>query len=144
MGRPVGVATFTERGAGLTIELSVRNLFEGVKAVHIHEIGTCVGPGFESAGEHFNPHRRQHGLKNPSGPHAGDLPNLVVSEMGRGRLTFTTSLLTLRGRGDALLGGDGTAVVVHAGTDDETTDPSGRSGGRLACGVIVPAAPRRS
>jgi Cu-Zn family superoxide dismutase len=140
VGQPVGTATFSETREGLTVVVSVRNLLDGVKAVHIHEVGKCVAPGFESAGAHFNPHGRRHGLRNPMGPHAGDLPNLVVNESGRGTLTFTTSLITLRGRADSILGNEGTSVVVHAEADDETTDPSGRSGGRLACGVIVPGA----
>lgn len=137
VGQPVGAATFVETSEGIAIVVRVRDLMHGVKGVHIHEVGRCVGPGFESAAEHFNPHGRKHGLRNPAGPHAGDLPTLVVNESGRGILTFTTSLITLKGRADSILGGDGTAIVIHAAADDEMTDPSGHSGGRLACGVIA-------
>ena len=137
VGQPVGTATFVETREGVAIVLRVRDLLHGLKGVHIHEVGRCVGPGFESAAEHFNPHGRAHGLRNPAGPHAGDLPNLVVNESGRGTLTFTTSLITLKGRADSILGNDGTAIIIHAAPDDETTDPSGHSGGRLACGVIA-------
>lgn len=143
IGQPVGTATFTEGRDGITIVVSVRGIHEGIRAVHIHEVGLCVGPGFESAGDHFNPHNRQHGLKNPNGPHAGDLPNLIVNEMGRGTLTFTTSLITIQGRVDSIIGEDGTAVIVHPAADDEWTDPPGPHGGRFACGVVKPAGPGR-
>ena len=143
MGQVVGAATFVETPDGITIVVTVRNLVAGMRGLHIHAVGACVGPGFESAGDHFNPHGRQHGLANPSGPHAGDLPNLVVNESGRGRLTFTTSMMTLTGRVDSVLGADGTALVLDANPDDEVTEPSGYRAGHFACGVIVPAPDRR-
>jgi Cu-Zn family superoxide dismutase len=142
VGQVVGAATFVETRDGITIVVTVRHLVEGVKGVHIHAVGKCVGPGFQSAGGHFNPHGRQHGLRNPAGPHAGDLPNLVVNESGAGRLAFTTSLLTLMGRADSVLGHDGTSLVLAADSDDEITEPSGLRAGRVACGVIVPAPDR--
>lgn len=144
VGQVVGAATFVETpDGGITIVVTVRNLVAGVRGLHIHAVGTCVAPGFESAGAHFNPHGRQHGLANPAGPHAGDLPNLVVNESGVGRLTFTTSMITLRGRADSVLGPDGTALVLDADADDETTEPSRYGTGRFACGVIVPTPDRR-
>jgi Cu-Zn family superoxide dismutase len=143
VGQVVGTATFVETRDGITIAVTVRNLVPGVRGLHVHAVGTCVGPGFESAGDHFNPHGRLHGLANPAGPHAGDLPNLVVNESGVGRLTFATSMLTLTGRADSVLGADGTALVLDADADDETTESSGYRGGRFACGVIVPTPDRR-
>ena len=95
VGQGVGAATFVETRDGITIVVTVRNLLGGVKGLHIHAVGKCVGPGFESAGDHFNPHGREHGLNNSAGPHAGDLPNLVVNESGAGKLTFTTKMITL-------------------------------------------------
>lgn len=140
MGRVVGTTTFSQTRGGITIVVSIRDLSPGAKGVHIHEMGKCSPPGFESAGAHFNPHDRQHGLHNPRGPHAGDLPTVEINESGTGKLSFTTDLITLKGARDSILAGDGTSVVVHAEQDDQTSDPSGHSGGRLACGVIVPAA----
>jgi Cu-Zn family superoxide dismutase len=144
VGRVIGTATFVETRDGITIVVTVRNLVAGVRGLHIHAVGKCVGPGFESAGDHFNPHRRQHGLANPAGPHAGDLPNLVVNESGAGRLTFTTSMITLTGSVDSLLGDEGTALVLDADSDDGMTESSsGYRTGRFACGVIVPTSDRR-
>lgn len=143
VGQVVGAATFVETRDGITMVVTVRNLVAGVRGLHIHAVGKCVGPGFESAGDHFNPHGRQHGLANPAGPHAGDLPNLAVNESGVGRLTFTTSMITLMGRIDSVLGTDGTALVLDADSDDEMTEPSGYRAGRFACGVIVPTPAER-
>lgn len=143
VGQVVGAATFVETHDGITIEVTVRNLIAGMRGLHIHAVGTCVAPGFESAGDHFNPHGRQHGLANPAGPHAGDLPNLIVTDSGVGRLTFTTSMITLRGRIDSVLGADGTALVLDTDSDDEVTEQAGYRAGRFACGVIVPTPDRR-
>lgn len=137
-GQIVGTATFTQVGSALRVLLEVQGLPPGAKGVHVHEVGVCEGPSFTSAGGHFNPHGRQHGVLNhPRGPHAGDLPNITVGSDGRGRLESTTELLTL-GRGPgSLFDADGSAIVVHAAPDDFRTDPTGNSGARIACGVIV-------
>ena len=111
----------------------------GSKAVHIHEVGECAAPSFESAGAHFNPDKKQHGTGNPRGPHAGDLPNIFVEATGKGHLEFTAKRVTLEKGAHSLLGGKGTALVLHADADDMRTDPDGDSKGRVACGVIVRA-----
>jgi Cu-Zn family superoxide dismutase len=95
-------------------------------------VGQCEAPSFESAGAHLNPAARQHGLENPAGAHAGDLPNLTVSAAGEGRVDLTTARTMMT----ELLDADGTAIVVHAAADDQRTDPSGNSGARIACGVV--------
>jgi Cu-Zn family superoxide dismutase len=136
-GQPVGTATFAQVGAGVRIVLEARNLPPGDKGVHIHEAGRCEPPGFESAGGHANPGKAQHGLQNPAGPHAGDLPNIAIGPGGTGRLETTTSRMTLGSGPTSLFDADGSALVVHAGPDDHRTDPTGGSGARLACGVIV-------
>lgn len=135
-GRVVGNATLTEVSGGVRILVEVRGLPSGDKAVHIHEVGQCDPPGFTSAGAHFNPTQRQHGLQNPLGPHAGDLPNIQVDGDGNGRLETMTERVTLDSGPTSLFDGDGSALVVHGAPDDFKTDPTGNSGARIACGVI--------
>lgn len=136
-GATVGWARFTEDGAGrLHVDVQVRGLPQGRHGIHLHAVGSCVGPAFASAGGHHNPLGAQHGLHNPAGAHAGDLPNLEVNVAGNGRLQATTDRATLSGGTTSLFDGDGSAIVIHAGEDDQVTDPTGNSGGRIACGVI--------
>jgi superoxide dismutase, Cu-Zn family len=137
VGQTVGTATFTQTGKGLRVDLEVQGLPPGVKAVHVHAVGRCDPPDFATAGSHFNPQGRQHGAKNPEGPHAGDLPNVSVGADGRGRLESTTELLTLQRAPNSLFDADGSALVVHAAPDDLRTDPTGNSGARIACGVVT-------
>lgn len=137
-GRRVGVATFIQRGDGVSIGVSVTGLPPGAHGLHIHERGVCEPPSFESAGDHFAPEDRSHGSEAEGGPHAGDLPNLTVGEHRTGRLGTQSTLVTL-GEGDnSLLDDDGSALVIHARADDYRTQPSGGSGDRIACGVIQP------
>jgi Cu-Zn family superoxide dismutase len=138
-GQNVGRAVLTTDGAAVRIALTVQGLPTGAKGMHIHEVGKCEAPDFTSAGGHFNPEKRQHGTENPLGPHAGDLPNVIVGADGTGRLDTTTPRISLAsGAPTSLFDADGSAIVVHAGPDDMKTDPAGNSGGRIACGVIVP------
>ena len=137
-GQVVGTATFTEIGSALRVLLEVQGLPPGAKGVHVHAVGTCEGPAFTSAGAHFNPDGRQHGaLNHPRGPHAGDLPNITVGTDGRGRLESTTELMSLGSGPSSVFDADGSAIIVHAAPDDFRTDPTGNSGARIACGVIV-------
>lgn len=140
-GRRVGEATFAESDDDPVVVLRLRawNLPPGVHGFHIHEAGSCETPGFETAGGHFNPFRKQHGLKNPHGPHAGDLPNLLVPAHGRVNVTIAIRRVTLGQGRNSLLQPQGTSLVIHAGPDDGKTDPHGNSGARIACGVIRPA-----
>jgi superoxide dismutase, Cu-Zn family len=138
-GRTVGTAMLAPEGSGVRVVLSVSGLAPGVHGVHVHERGRCEPPDFASAGGHFNPAGRQHGLQNPAGPHAGDLPNLTVDADGRGALTAVARDVAIRGTAaNSLLRPGGTSLVVHAGPDDQVTDPAGNSGARIACGVIEP------
>jgi Cu-Zn family superoxide dismutase len=136
-GSPVGVAMFTQEAGGVRVGLQARGLPPGEHGVHIHEVGSCEPPGFTSAGDHFNPAGRQHGLNNPQGPHAGDLPNLQVSADGTASYSALDPRVTLQtGSANSLFGPRGTALVIHTDADDQMTNPSGNSGGRIACGVI--------
>jgi Cu-Zn family superoxide dismutase len=137
-GKQVGVATLIETPEGVRVAITGYRLPPGRHGLHVHAVGLCEPPEFTSAGGHFNPGGKQHGRMNPAGPHAGDLPNLVVAASGEGGIDITTKAFTLRSGPTSLMGEKGTSIVVHANADDEKTDPTGNSGGRIACGVIKP------
>ena len=137
-GTVVGNATLTQMLDGVRLVVDARGLPAGQKGVHIHEAGTC-DPPFASEGGHFNPDGKKHGLLNPDGPHAGDLPNMTIGAAGTGRLETMNYRVRLDPGPTSGFDSDGSALVVHAGPDDFTTDPAGNSGARIACGVITPA-----
>ena len=131
-GTAAGSAAASAAGDQVMVSLTVEGLPPGEHGVHVHTTGRCDAPTFESAGGHWNPTNQQHGLEDPQGQHAGDMPNLTVGQDGRGTLEYQ-----LEGGGfDGLFDADGSAFVVHAGVDDQRTDPSGDSGDRIACGVF--------
>lgn len=132
-GADVGRVMASEVQGGLRFTIEARGMPPGTHGAHVHTIGRCDPPGFESAGGHWNPTGSHHGSLNPAGPHMGDLPNLIIGTDGRGTLGITIPDATMAG----LLDADGAALVVHAGPDDMMTDPSGNSGGRIACGVFA-------
>lgn len=136
-GNTIGTAHLTEVADGVRIALEVSNLPPGVHGFHVHNTGMCEGPSFMSAGGHFNPDGKEHGLQNPKGPHAGDLPNLVVDEHGKAKADFVAPRLTLRPGKYSLLKAGGTSLMIHANADDYVTDPVGNAGPRLACATIV-------
>ena len=131
-GTDAGRAVARETPDGIEVTVDVSGIAAGPHGAHVHTTGACEAPDFTSAGGHWNPTEKQHGLENPQGAHAGDMPNLTVGEDGSGTLTFTL----LAGTFEGLLDEDGAALVVHEGRDDLRTDPSGDSGGRIACGVF--------
>lgn len=135
-GTRVGVATFADSGGTGQLAVSVTGLAPGRHGMHIHENGTCTGPDFQSAGGHFNPDGKQHGTANPEGPHAGDLPNLVVEDDGSADTTLSVPASLLAEGPASMLGTQRRSLVIHADPDDEQTDPSGNSGARVVCGVI--------
>jgi Cu-Zn family superoxide dismutase len=137
-GATIGSAVFTEDATGrLHVNVHVEGLTPGLHGIHLHAVGQCVGPAFTSAGGHHNPLAAQHGLNSPLGTHAGDLPNLTVNVAGRGHLDATSDLATLSIGPVSLIDTDGSAIVIHAAEDDQLTNPTGNSGARVACGVIV-------
>jgi Cu-Zn family superoxide dismutase len=132
----VGLAAFAEVDGQGQLGISVSGLSPGQHGIHLHENGTCTAPGFESAGGHFNPTSKQHGLLNPEGPHAGDLPNLVVEADGTADTTLTIAANLLAEGPGSVIGAEQRALVIHADPDDQKTDPSGNSGSRVVCGVV--------
>ena len=135
-GKEVGRATLTSTPSGALLSLTLTAVPPGVHALHIHAVGKCEPPDFKSAGPHFNPDQTKHGIMNPEGPHAGDLPNLHVPADGKLEVEFLNPVVTLSQEA-ALLDEDGSAIVIHASADDYTTDPAGNAGDRIACGVIT-------
>jgi len=135
VGGRVGTLTLTDTYAGLLVRGTVSELGLGAHAIHVHSVGRCEPP-FTTAGPHFNPEGRQHGFKNPRRWHLGDMPNIDTPASGRLSFEFLLPDVSLRGK-NALLDGDGAAIIIHSGRDDLMTDPSGDSGARAACGVIT-------
>jgi len=135
-GNKVGTATLTEQKKGVKVVLKVKGLTPGKHGFHIHETGSCTPPDFKSAGGHFNPFHKHHGMENPEGKHAGDFANLEVKKDGTARMTVLAEGATLKEGPASLLKEGGTALVIHADPDDYKTDPAGNAGARVACGVI--------
>jgi Cu-Zn family superoxide dismutase len=136
-GKQVGQATLIQTPEGVRIAVSGFRLPPGVHGLHIHAVGVCQPPEFNSAGAHFNPAGKKHGLQSPDGPHAGDLPNLTANAIGEGGVDVVNKLVTLGPGPNSLFGENGTTIIIHAGPDDMKTDPTGNSGGRIACGVVT-------
>jgi superoxide dismutase, Cu-Zn family len=135
-GKEVGNATLTQTPAGVLITLSVKGLPAGEHAFHVHAVGKCEPP-FTTAGGHFNPEKKKHGMMATDGPHAGDMPNLHVPTSGELAVDVLNAAVTLeKGKANSLFGPEGTALIIHAGKDDYKTDPTGEAGGRIACGLV--------
>ncbi len=135
-GRLVASSTATQVGDSIRVRIEAAGLAQGVYGMHIHDVGRCDSPDFQSAGSHWNPTGREHGIQNPLGQHKGDLPNLMVGTGGAGSLEYTIPNAWLADGDLALLDGNGAALVIHVTGDDYRTDPSGNSGARIACGVF--------
>ena len=128
-GEVIGGVSFIEAEKGVNLHVELRDVTPGEHGIHIHNVGKCERPTFESAGPHYNPAGNEHGIDNPHGPHAGDLPNITVDDKGKADFEFTATSFTLKEI-------TGRSIVLHEFPDDYKTDPAGNSGARIACGVI--------
>lgn len=135
-GEEKAQASAVQVGDGVRISLKASGMAAGTYGIHVHAIGRCEAPDFRSAGAHWNPTSRQHGKDNPQGMHMGDLPNLVVGADGRGSVDYVIAAASLKSGATSMLDPDGASVMIHSTADDYVTDPSGNSGGRIACGVF--------
>jgi superoxide dismutase, Cu-Zn family len=138
-GAPIGTAQIWQESSGLVnVEIASISLPPGTHGIHFHQVARCEGgaTAFSTAGAHYNPLGREHGLQNPNGPHAGDAPNIVIPASGMGQVAFSTNRVTLTPGALTLFDADGSAIVIHANADDQISQPAGNSGARIACGVV--------
>jgi Cu-Zn family superoxide dismutase len=139
-GKDVGTVKIKSIATGVELKLNFRGLVPGEHAIHFHQNAKCDAPDFKTAGPHFNPEGKKHGLENPEGAHAGDMLNFTADDKGNASATIVNKGVNLGTDAHSLYSNGGTALVVHAKADDMKSDPAGNAGDRIACGAIVKSA----
>lgn len=127
-----GNITFTKTTEGIKIVADVSGLTPGKHGFHVHKFGDCSATDGTSAGGHFNPENLKHGAPTDIERHVGDLGNLEADTDGNAHYERTDTFIALSGPHSII----GRAIIVHAGEDDLTSQPTGAAGARVACGVI--------
>lgn len=136
-GKDVGTVQLVQTPHGVLLRMSLKGVAPGEHAFHVHAVGKCEAP-FTSAGGHFNPASKKHGMEAAEGAHAGDMPNLFIPANGELRIDVANHMISLvKGQPNSVFDADGSAIIIHAGPDDYKTDPTGNAGDRIACGVIT-------
>ena len=124
------------KDGGVQVEINITGITPGTHAMHFHEFGRCDGPDFKSAGGHYNPAGVPHGQVE-GGSHAGDMMNVEAGSDGTGTFKVTNEKVNITGGSlPALMDADGTALIIHGGADDYTSQPSGAAGPRIGCAVV--------
>jgi Cu-Zn family superoxide dismutase len=139
-GQLVGTAVFSPASSGVKLQVQVNGFTAaavGEHGIHVHTTGKCDPAAVTSAGGHFNPNGKKHGLNNPEGHHAGDMPNIIFDAAGNATYETVVEGVTLGEGPTSLMDADGSALVIHAGPDDMVTDPAGNSGARVVCGELA-------
>ena len=141
-GAEIGEVRITDQASGgVTLDLDVTAFPAGAHAIHFHTNGSCELPDFTSAGGHYNPKDVNHGFEaDAPNPHAGDMRNFEAPESGVVKTQIRNERVTLSPRSGLapLFDVDDTALIIHAGSDDYVSQPTGAAGGRIACAEITP------
>ena len=135
-GQAIGTIRAWQTAGGVSFRIDARSLPHGVHGIHVHPIGRCDRPDFSTAGTHWNPSGREHGMNNPKGPHDGDMPNVTVAANGILQETVVLPKASMA----QLLDADGSSIMIHANADDYVSQPAGNSGAKIACAIIQPVA----
>jgi Cu-Zn family superoxide dismutase len=138
-GADAGTVVLRQEKGFVTVKVDVKGLPPGEHAIHVHSAAKCDPPDFKTAGPHFNPDQKKHGINNPEGHHNGDIPaNLTVKADGTDKVSIKAPDISLDPNSpNSVFANGGTAIVIHEKADDNVTDPAGNAGARIACGLIT-------